>query len=222
MKKFIIALIFTAVLAANSAPAAEATATTDAAKAAITPADPVASAALLKQQPYDRVLGNERAPVTIVEYSSLSCPHCADFHEKTLPEIQKKYVDAGQVRFLVRPFPLNEPALMGAQLTYCVPKDKYYSFVKVLFSMQQKWAMTLDYKDNLKRIARVGGLSDAEYDTCMSNKKQQEDILAVRKTATDTLKIEATPTFFINGEKVQGDVPLEAITKVIDKQLAKK
>jgi protein-disulfide isomerase len=200
MKQFILSLLISVV--ATAAHATD-TAKVEAAKAAISApaANPFAASALLKQQPFDRVLGNEKAPVTIVEYSSLSCPHCADFHTKTLPEIEKKYVESGQVRFLVRPFALNEPALMGSMLTYCVPKDKYYSFIKVLFSMQSKWAMTLDYKDNLKRIARVGGVSDAEYDACMANQKQQEVILAIRKT---------------------GDVALETFTKTIEKHLADK
>jgi protein-disulfide isomerase len=128
-------------------------------------------------------------------------------------------VETGQVRFLVRPFALNEAALRGAQLTMCVPPEKYHTFLKVLFSMQQKWAMTLDYKDNLKGIARVGGMSDAEFDTCVANEKLEEQILTIRKEATETLKIEATPTFFINGEKVQGDVSVAALSAVIDKQL---
>ena len=119
----LISITFLSALDCYANPALPAT-SAEAAKAAITPIDPVAAKALLSKQPYDRVLGNDSAPVTIVEYSSLSCPHCAEFHEKTMPELEKKYIDSGQVRFLVRPFPLNEPALMGSMLTYCVPKDK--------------------------------------------------------------------------------------------------
>jgi protein-disulfide isomerase len=201
--------------AATETPAQTAEATAD----APTPTAPLAANALLQQQPYDRVLGNAAAPVTIVEYSSLSCPHCADFHEKTLPEIKQNYVDTGKVRFLVRPFALNESALRGSQLTFCVPNEKYHAFLEVLFSMQQKWAMTLDYKDNLKRIAQVGGVSDAQFEACVADTKLEEQILNIRKEATENLDIKATPTFFINGEKVQGDTSVAALSEIIDAKL---
>ena len=182
---------------------------------------PLASFAMLEKQESDRVLGNENAPVTIVEYSSLSCPHCAQFHTDTLPEIEKKYVDTGKVRFLVRPFPLNESALRGAMLTMCVPKDKYYSFLKVLFSMQSKWALSLDYRESLKRIALVGGVSEKQFETCMSDKSLEDSLIKHRADATETLKIDATPTFFVNGEKLKGDVSVKEFSEVIDKHLAK-
>jgi protein-disulfide isomerase len=207
----------TAVISEGVEKATDAVSESDSAVANAT--TPLAVNALLQQQPYDRVLGNAKAPVTIVEYSSLSCPHCADFHEKTMPVIEKNYVETGKVRFMARPFALNESALRGSQLTMCVPAEKYYTFMNVLFSMQQKWAMTLDYKDNLKRIAKVGGISDAEFDACMADKKVEEQIVQIRKDASETLTIEATPTFFVNGEKVQGDVSAAELSEIIDKKL---
>ncbi|MCI5048917.1 MAG: DsbA family protein, partial [Rickettsiales bacterium] len=96
----------------------------------------------------DVVIGKAEAPVTIVEYSSLSCPHCASFHEVLLPKIQAKYIDQGLAKYTSRHFPLNEPALRAAMLTECVGKDRRTKFVNVLFELQEKWAFSGDFLDN--------------------------------------------------------------------------
>ncbi len=179
-----------------------------------------AVAGILDQQPYDRVLGHDDAPVTMVEYSSLSCPHCAQFHNEIFPELKEKYIDSGKLRLLARNYPINEPALRGSMLTMCVPDDKYYPFLKVLFSMQKKWAMSVDFMDSLKQIAKVGGVSEVEFDACMENEGVEKKVLEIKRDATEQLDIEATPTFYINGEKVQGARSLEDFSKVIDAKLA--
>ncbi len=176
---------------------------------------------VLSIQPYDRVLGEDDAPLTIYEYSSLSCPHCASFHNDVLPELKEKYIDTGKVKLVARNFPTNAPALSGSLLTMCVDKEKYYPFLKVLFRMQDKWAFSLDHKDNLKKIANVGGVSNDEFDACMADAELEKEVLMIRRAAEENLDIQATPTFFINGETIQGAGTVEGFTEVIDKQLAK-
>lgn len=186
----------------------------------VTPA--VDATTILDVQPYDRILGDENAPITIVEYASLSCPHCASFHNDVLPELTEKYIDTGKARLLARNFPTNEPALRGSMLTMCVDEDQYYTFQKVLYRMQKKWAFALDFKESLKTISRVGGVSDDDFDTCMANEDIEKQALEIRRTAGENLDIQATPTFYINGEKLQGSGTIEGFSELIDKHLAKK
>ena len=176
---------------------------------------------VLSVQPHDRILGSADAPVIIYEYSSLSCPHCASFHNDILPSLKEKYIDTGKVALVARNFPTNAPALSGSLLTMCVDKEKYYPFLKVLFRMQNKWAFSLDHKDDLKKIANVGGVSNDEFDACMANEDLEKQVLTIRRAAEENLDIQATPTFFVNGEIIQGAGTVEGFAEVIDKQLAK-
>ncbi|TAE33733.1 MAG: DsbA family protein [Alphaproteobacteria bacterium] len=179
-----------------------------------------AQAEILDVQPEDRVLGDEKAPVTIIEYASLSCSHCADFHTDIFPKVDEQYIQAGKVRFIMRSFPTNPPALTGSKLLMCVPEEQYYTFAKVLFSTQSKWAMTLDHEANLKKIALVGGVSEADFDKCMKDKALEERVLNVRRDA-ESLKIESTPTFYINGQSTRGVESFEKFSKQIDEALVK-
>ncbi len=175
---------------------------------------------LLEVQPYDRPLGNEDAPVTMVEYASLSCSHCAKVHNEVMPELIEKYVDTGKVRLLVRNFPTNAPALHGSMLTMCVNEEQFHPFLKVLYKTQSKWAMSLDYMESLKTLARVGGVSETTFDECMANEELEKQALEIRRTAAEALSIEATPTSFINGERLQGSASKETFFDLIDKHLA--
>jgi protein-disulfide isomerase len=176
---------------------------------------------VLSIRPYDIIMGKEDAPVTIFEYSSLSCPHCASFHNDVLPELKTKYIDTGKVKLVARNFPTNPPALSGSMLTMCVDKEQYYPFLKVLFRMQDKWAFSLDHKDNLKKIASVGGVSHEDFDACMANAYIEKKVLGIRRDAEQHLDIQATPSFFINNEVIQGAGTIEGFSEIIDKQLAK-
>lgn len=113
-----------------------------------TPAQPAdgsrADVALAKVTADDKVLGDRDAPVTMIEYSSLTCPHCAHFHTDVLPRIKKEYIDTGKVKLVLRDFPLNQPALIAAQIAHCVPEDRYFGFVSVLFETQAAWAISED------------------------------------------------------------------------------
>lgn len=181
-----------------------------------TPEKPTAEAAkALDIQPTDIVHGDAKAKVTIIEYASLTCSHCAAFNTHVLPELEKNYIDTGKVKLVQRPFPLNEPALRAAQLTYCVPKEQYTTFTKVLFTSQGQWAYEPDYRASLSKIAGVGGMSKEAFDACMENKDVETRVLASRKTGED-LKVDSTPTFFINGEKFAGGRTIAEFSKAID------
>jgi protein-disulfide isomerase len=175
------------------------------------------TAALLKVKPSDIVIGDPNALTTIVEYSSLSCPHCAHFHETVLPDLTKEFITPGKVKLVVRHFPLNEPALKGAELVECAGQTglERANFVKVLFDLQSKWAFDENFLKNLKQIALVGGMDSAGFDSCMADKGLETKILAERQVAQDKLKINGTPAFFINGVAYDGDRSIDGFQSAI-------
>lgn len=173
--------------------------------------------------PGDYVMGAVGAPVVMVEYVSMSCPHCAHFSNAVLPEIQKKYIDTGKLRYVLRQFPLNEPALKGTELLDCVgeqDKDKYFVFAKVLFDAQNKWAFDGNYMAGLETIATVGGMSKEQFQNCLGSTDREMKVLKAKQTANDELKIPHTPYMFIGGEAYEGERSIEAVSKFIDEKLA--
>lgn len=185
-----------------------------------------AIAGLESQTSGDRVLGNPKAKVTIIEYASLSCPHCAEFHKNILPAIKKEYIETGKVKFIYRDFPLNAPALLGAQVAHCVAKQsgdqKFFEFIETLFEKQKEWAFDKEFKQKLSEIAKNNGMKDEEINDCINKKEYETEILNSRKEATDKLGVKATPHFLINGEKAEGMNNLESARKAIDTVLSGK
>lgn len=175
---------------------------------------------LYGQLPNDIIMGDPKAPVTMIEYSSLSCPHCADFQQKNFPEIKSSYIDTGKVKFIHRDFPLDEAALRGAMLAHCAGKDRYYTFLKVLFVKQESWAYQKNFLEVLTNIGKLGGLSGDAIDACMKDKSLETSIVESKLTAANSLDIKATPTFFINGKKHDGGNTNEALKLAIDNHLA--
>lgn len=169
----------------------------------------------------DHVMGDPEAKVTIIEYASLSCPHCAHFHKDTFPELKKKYIDTGKVTFIFRNFPFNEPALRGAMLADCAGDAKYFTYLKVLFNSQENWAFGGDLKQNLRTIANVGGMSNEDFDKCMANKDLENRLIAGVSWASKELGVNSTPTFFINGEKVEAARDMDYLAPKIDGYLSK-
>ncbi len=175
--------------------------------------------------PSDFVMGKKDAPVVMIEYASLSCPHCGHFANSILPELEKKYIDTGKVRYVLRQFPINEPAFKAAMLVNCLGEesvDKYYLFNKVLFDSQSKWAFDGNWQEALQTIAAVGGVDKTKFDSCINDKSREEAVLKAKKAALDELKVPHTPYFFIAGEAYNGDKSLEDISKFIDAKLSKK
>jgi protein-disulfide isomerase len=185
-------------------------------------AQKTSDAELLKPNPLgEMVLGASNAPVTIIEYASMTCSHCAHFANTTMPELKKRYIDTGKVRYMLREFPLDPLAAAGFMLARCAAKenpDKYYAIIDILFHQQATWVVQKPIPA-LQAIGRQAGLSEQDFNACLANQSMLDKIEAVRKNATDKLGVNSTPTFFINGEKVTGDVSLAEIEKKMEPYL---
>ena len=160
--------------------------------------------ALLQITKDDRILGKPDAPITIVEYASLTCPHCAHFQAEVLPEIKKQWIDTGKAKLVLRDFPLDEEALRAAMIARCAPPARYYAFADTFFAAQDKWVRERDYQGALAKLARLGGMGKEEFDACLRNKQLEDSIVESRFVASKTLDVNSTPTFFINGNKFTG------------------
>jgi protein-disulfide isomerase len=167
--------------------------------------------------PNDRVLGSAEAPITIVEYASLTCPHCAHFEADVLPKLREKWIDPGKVKLVLRDYPLDQPALDAAVVARCAPPERFYGFVETLFAQQQRWVMAKDYKAALARIAELGGLGKSQLDTCLAKKELEQQVLQSRLTASQELGVESTPSFFINGTKFEGAPTVEQFDTVLSR-----
>ena len=165
--------------------------------------------------PEDRVLGRPEAPITIIEYASLTCPHCAEFHKEILPKVKAAYVDTGKAKLIYRDFPLDQVALKAAALARCAPADRYFAFLDVLYQQQNSWASAPDPMVPLARIGRLGGLSEAQFKTCMDDQALADSILASRLVGARDMQVESTPTIIVNGKKVSGIRSFEDLDKVL-------
>lgn len=168
----------------------------------------------------DRVLGQPDAPITVIEYSSLTCPHCASFHLNTLPKIKKNYIESGKVRLVYRHFPFDQPALYAAAMAECAGDDKFFSFVDVLFASQQTWARVENPIAALSSIGRLGGLNSDALTACFNDRALLDRILAARVDGAKEFDINSTPTFIINGEKLVGALPFEQFEEVFERLLS--
>lgn len=161
-------------------------------------------------------LGNENAPVTIIEYSSMTCPHCASFHATTLPDLKKKYIDTGKVRYIIREFPLDPLAMAAFMLARCAGKEKYFPFVDALYETQRTWAFTQgDPVPELKKMASQVGFTEESFNKCLTDIKLRDDINWVRKRGSEEFGVNSTPTFFINGTKLAGSHNLEKFEEMM-------
>ena len=166
----------------------------------------------------DMALGNADAPVTIVEYASMTCPHCAHFHATVLPELKTKYIDTGKVRLIFREFPFDPRAEAGFMLARC-SNDKYFPMIDVLFRQQQNWASVENAKDALLQISKLAGFSQESFEACLTDQKLLEDVRAVQKRGADEFKVDSTPTFFINGNTYKGALTIAEMSAIIDGML---
>jgi protein-disulfide isomerase len=164
------------------------------------------------------VLGSEKAPVTVIEYASMTCPHCSHFSENTFPELRKRYIDTGKVRFIFREFPLDALAAAGFMLARCSGNDKFMVVVETLFAKQPEWIVK-EPLPALKGIAKQFGFTEESFNQCLTNQKVLDSIQAVRDHAVEKLGVNSTPTFFINGKKLIGDLSIEQMAKEIDPYL---
>jgi protein-disulfide isomerase len=167
----------------------------------------------------DHTLGKPDAPVVLVEYASMTCGHCAQFHNSILPELKKKHVDSGKVRFVYRDFPLDSVALQAAQIAECAGKERYFGVVDLIFQTQAQWTAAKEPIAELGKSLRIAGITEADIKSCLANDKIAGDIVAERKVGEDKLKISSTPTLFINGQRWTGARTVEALDEALTKAM---
>ena len=165
----------------------------------------------------DMALGPANATVTMTEYASMTCPHCAHFNEAVFPKIKSEYIDSGKIRYVFREFPLDIKAAAGSMLARCIAKDdsgKYFTVIDLLFKQQADWVMK-NTTETLTRIGKQAGLSQQAVEDCLKDQALLDKIAADQKYASEVLKVNSTPTFFINGEMVKGAATFEDFDKLI-------
>lgn len=165
------------------------------------------------------VLGQADAPVTIIEYSSLTCPHCGAFHRDTLPKLKADYIDKGLVKIYFRPFPFDPYATAGAMLAQCVPPRAQVNFLDILFKRQNQWIQSEDPMTELQKMAQQAGLSEADFVVCLKDQAKLDGIRTMQAAAAEKLGVRSTPTFFVNGEKLQGNQPYDRFQAVLKSML---
>ncbi|UXS00461.1 DsbA family protein [Agrobacterium tumefaciens] len=177
-------------------------------------------AEVLKPGPLpEAALGDANAPVKIVEYMSMTCPHCAHFHNTTFEEIKKKYIDTGKVYFVIREFPFDPRAAAAFMLARCAPQGQYFPFVSMLFKQQQTWAVAQDARAALLQMSKMAGFSQESFEACLTNQKLLDDVNATMQRGATEFGVNSTPTFIINGKKYAGDMSVETMSAVIDKAI---
>ena len=170
----------------------------------------------------DFVIGDKNAPITIIEYSSMSCGHCADFHTNTLEKLKEEYVDTGKVRFVFRNFPFNYPALLGSMVVHCIADDVKYDYMNALFQLQSNWVNKENQKTTheLFKIMQSGGMTKNEFEACITDVELETEILNGLMIAQNEFNIKSTPSFLINGILLEGNKSIKEFRQIIDKILS--
>jgi protein-disulfide isomerase len=175
---------------------------------------------LLYQVDGDIILGKQSAPITIIDYSSFSCPSCAAFHNKVLPYLEEKYIDTGKVKLIFRGYPIRAIDLKAGAIPSCAPTERFYAFVKVLFKTQRNWASESSNPiETLEHLSRLGGLSGEEVQKCFNDKELEDKIISLRQLAQTELNINSTPTFIINGKIYEGAFERKKLFAILDTEL---
>ena len=179
-------------------------------------------ASVLNIKDSDFVIGDEDAPVTIIEYASMSCSHCADFHNNTLENLKNEFIDTGKVRFVFRDFPFNYPALAGSMMMQCVPNDVRYDYMNALYKLQKSWVFRDQSKTRaeLYKIMQSGGMNKEDFDSCLSNVNLENDLLEGVMNAQREFNIRSTPSFIVNGVLYSGNKNIKEFRQIIEKILS--
>jgi protein-disulfide isomerase len=165
----------------------------------------------------DRVMGNPNAPVTVIEYASLTCPHCANFQRNVFPRVKKEFIDTGKVRFVVREFPIGHTSGTAAIINRCAPEDKYFALFNDFLLRQPEWVSLEIRPDAIYSVAKSSGMTRETFDKCLTNQSIIDGLTEVKQRGRQ-LGVKGTPTFFINGQKAQGEVTFEQIKAMIEPQ----
>ncbi|MBP0440505.1 DsbA family protein [Tianweitania sediminis] len=186
---------------------------------ALLSAQPTPEALLAPGALPEKSFGPDDAPVTIIEYASLTCPHCRTFHVNVWPDLKKKYVDTGQVRFIMREFPFDPRSSAGFMLARCVSDDKWYPTIDLLYRTQDNWARVPDGTAALKSTMGMTGMSTADFEKCLQDQALLEKVTAVAEGGR-SFGVDSTPTFFINGQMQKGALSIERFSEIIDPLVA--
>jgi len=160
-------------------------------------------------------LGAKDAPVTMIEYASMTCTHCAAFHQETWPTLKSKYIDAGKVRFVLREFPLDPLATAGFMLARCAGPEKRNAIVDLLFTQQKNWAFVPKPVEALESTVKQAGITHDAFEACLKDQKLYDEVNQERDKAGQQFKVDATPTFFINGVKHSGELTVPELDKIL-------
>jgi protein-disulfide isomerase len=187
----------------------------------IHPSQALAGIATLEDATKEMTVGKADAPVTMIEYASLGCPHCANFHRDVYPQVKKNYIDTGKVKMIYRDFPLGRPALAATMIARCSGSQRYFGMIQIFFQSQQQWSSAENPLDALKKTARFGGMSSQDVDACLSNQGILDHVQELARKGQEEHKIQATPSFIVNGELISGGLPYDDFKAVLDKALEK-
>ncbi len=166
--------------------------------------------------PGDVGIGDMDAPITVIEYFSLTCPHCRTFHRITYPKIKSAYVETGKVRYVMRDFPLNLPALHAAMLARCAGPERYFAFVDTLFDAFDDWARSSDYMEALTEIGEIGGIGRPRFEACLEDRALEDRIYGSIQTGQEEYGVSGTPTLVVNGRIYEGALQFDAIAEHFD------
>lgn len=167
-------------------------------------------------QPGDHVLGDANAPITVIEYASLTCSHCAHFHTQVLPEVKKKWIDTGKVKLIYRDFPLDQIAAKAAQIAECAGNDKYFGVLDIIFRGQPQWATAADPLAELAKPLRIAGMGENEIKACLANEAMSNAVIKDYQGG-EAMGVNSTPTLFINGQLYRGARSVEELDGVLGK-----
>jgi protein-disulfide isomerase len=168
----------------------------------------------------DRVLGSTNAKITVIEYASMTCPHCAKFHAGPFQILKTEYIETGKVRFIYRDFPLDRLALAAAMMARCAPKERYYPIIDIIFRTQENWAKKANPTDALSQIGLLSGISKKAYKACVGNKEIYEGVMKIRNDGGAKFNIQSTPTIIINGKPIKGHLTAEKLRLTLNSELA--
>ncbi|MEA3535657.1 DsbA family protein [Rhizobium sp. CC-YZS058] len=164
----------------------------------------------------EQAIGKADAPVTVVEYMSMTCPHCAHFHNTSFEALKQKYVESGKVRFVLREFPFDPRAAAAFMLARCAPEGQYFPMVSMLFKQQEQWAAAQNGRDALLQMSKLAGFTQESFEACLTNQKLLDDVNAVMQKGAKEFGVASTPTFFINGKRYSGDMSVDTMSALID------